>query len=405
MNPAAAPPSPAPPPPGSQPVGAAALVLLGGGARTAYQVGVLGGMLDALDAAGLAPERNPFAIVCGTSAGALNAAFYAAGSDRWRDTLCDMQRLWSELAPHDVFHTGAWPLAAGGARWLALFAFGWLLHQSPRSLLDNTPLIGTLQRTIAFDRIQTALDRGALRALSVAASSYTTGRHITFFQSADAHPGWRRPGQWGVPARIGIDHLLASAALPFIFPAVALPCADGLDYFGDGAMRQLSPLAPAIQLGAQRILAIGVAEPRPTVQGQPHAPPPYPSVAQIAGHAMSSIFLDTLRADAQQADRINAMLGQLPPALRARLPLRLLPVLTVLPSQSISAIAARHWATMPRLARALLEGVGTGSGTGAMLASYLLFTTDYLRELIDLGRADALAQRDQLLRFFAPACA
>ncbi len=403
MQPSAATPSPFAE--STAPASPAALVLLGGGARTAYQVGVLGGVLDALEAAGRAPGHNPFAIVCGTSAGALNAAFYAAGSERWRNTLRDMQTLWSELAPHDVFRTGAWPLAAGGARWLALFAFGWLLHQSPRSLLDNTPLIGTLQRTIAFDRIEAALQSGALRALSIAASSYTTGRHITFFQSADAHPGWRRPGQWGVPARIGIDHLLASSALPFIFPAVALPCVDGLDYFGDGAMRQLSPLAPAIHLGAQRILAVGVAEPRPPTQGQPHAPPPYPSVAQIAGHAMSSIFLDTLRADAQQAERINAMLERVPPGLRAHLPLRPLPVLTVLPSQSISAIAARHWATMPRLARLLLEGVGTGGGTGAMLASYLLFTTDYLRELIDLGRADALAQREELLQFFAPACA
>lgn len=392
------------PPPHAAP-GATALVLLGGGARTAYQAGALGGLLDLLDAEGRAGPANPFPVVCGTSAGAINAAFFAAGSDDWRGTVGRLQALWSELEAHEVFHVGAGALASGGLRWLTLFAFGWLVRQRPRGFLDNAPLADTLARLVPIDRVEAALSSGALQALAVSASSYTTGRHITFFQSAADLPGWRRPGLWGVPEQIDIAHLLASSALPFIFPAVPLTCAAGPEYFGDGAMRQIAPLAPAIHLGATRVVAIGVAEPRRTADPLHTALPPYPSVAQIAGHAMSSIFLDTLRADVQQAERINAMLEALPREMRDCLPLRNLPVLTLLPSQSIDAIAARHWPSMPRLARWLLEGVGMGPGSGAALASYLLFTPAFLSELVELGRTDTLNQRDHVLRFFDTVCA
>lgn len=213
---------------------------------------------------------------------------------------------------------------------------------------------------------------------------------------------WRRPGLWGLAQRIGVEHLLASCSLPFVFAAVPLWGETGPEYFGDGAMRQLAPLAPAIHLGAERVVAIGVAEPHAQAGAPRTHLPPYPSVAQIAAHAMSSVFLDTLRADAQQAERINRMLQQLPPAVRAALPYRVLPTLTLLPSTSINAIAARHWHTMPRSARLLMQAVGVGSGRGAALASYLLFTPDYLDALVRLGRADALAQREAIAAFFAP---
>ena len=379
-----------------------ALVLLGGGARTAYQAGVLGGIGDILQAQGWAARPNPFPVVCGTSAGAINAAYFASGCADWPCALREMQTLWRTLQAHEVFEVGAMHLLRGGLRWLGLMAFGWLWKQHPRALLDNTPLADTLGRLMHFDAVDRAIQSGTLRALSVATSSYTSGRHITFFQArADVQP-WRRPGLWGLAQTLTVDHLLASSALPFVFPAVPLWGEVGPEYFGDGAMRQLAPLAPAIHLGAERALAIGVAEPHPEAGEMRHHLPPYPSVAEISAHAMSSVFLDTLRADAQQAERINRMLSDLPAEVRATLPYRALPTLTLMPSVSINAVAARHWHTMPHGARLLLQSVGVGTGRGAALASYLLFTPDYLSALVDLGRADALAQREAIEAFFKP---
>ena len=381
----------------------AALVLLGGGARTAYQAGALAGVADILREARWPAQRNPFPVVCGTSAGAINAAYFASRCTDWPRALYDMQDLWSRLQVHDVFEVGSLQLLRGGARWLALMALGWLIKQHPRALLDNTPLAQTLTRLLPFEAVGEAIQSGALRALSVATSSYTSGRHITFFQARPEVQPWRRPGLWGIAQPIGVAHLLASSALPFVFPAVPLAGEVGPEYFGDGAMRQLAPLAPAIHLGAERALAIGVAEPHPQIGALRRHLPPYPSVAEIAAHAMSSVFLDTLRADAQQAERINRMLSDLPAEVRATLPYRALPTLTLLPSESINAIAARHWHSMPRGARLLLQSVGVGVGRGAALASYLLFTPDYLSALVELGQRDALAQRDAIAAFFKPA--
>jgi NTE family protein len=380
----------------------AALVLLGGGARTAYQAGVLGGVGEILQAQGWPAQRNPFPVVCGTSAGAINAAYFASRCADWPTALHELQTLWSTLQAHEVFEVGTGQLLRGGARWLGLMVFGWLWKQNPRALLDNTPLADTLGRRVHFDAVDAAIQSGALRALSVATSSYTSGRHITFFQARPEVQPWRRPGLWGIAQPIGVEHLLASSALPFVFPATPLYGEVGPEYFGDGAMRQLAPLAPAIHLGAERALAIGVAEPHPEAGQMRRHLPPYPSVAEIAAHAMSSVFLDTLRADAQQAGRINRMLSDLPSEVRADLPYRALPTLTLLPSTSIDAIAARHWHSMPRGARLLLQSVGMGTGRGSALASYLLFTPDYLSALVELGRADALAQRDAITAFFNP---
>lgn len=380
----------------------AALVLLGGGARTAYQAGVLAGVAEVLRDEGWPAQRNPFPVVCGTSAGAINAAYFASRCADWQQALEEMQALWCSLQAHEVFEVGALQLLRGGARWLALMTLGWLIKQHPCSLLDNTPLAHTLKRLVQFEAVGEAIQAGKLRAVSVATSSYTSGRHITFFQ---AHPDvqpWRRPGLWGISQPLGVEHLLASSALPFVFPATPLHGEVGPEYFGDGAMRQLAPLAPAIHLGAERALAIGVAEPHPEAGAMRQHLPPYPSVAEIAAHAMSSVFLDTLRADVQQANRINRMLADLPERVRASVPYRPLPTLTFMPSASIDAIAARHWRSMPRGARLLLQSVGIGTGRGAALASYLLFTPDYLTALVELGRADAAAQRESIAAFFKP---
>ncbi len=376
-----------------------ALVLPGGGARTAYQAGVLQGLADILQQQGWPAQRNPFPVVCGTSAGAINAAHYASGVATWAETLRALPGIWNGLHADQVFHTQPHHLLRGGLRWLGLMSTGWLVRQSPRALLDNTPLADTLGRHIRLDRVDAAVQSGALRALAITASSYSTGRHITFFQGAADMPGWRRPGIWGLAQTISLDHLLASSALPFVFPAVKLWTGEQAEFCGDGAMRQLAPLAPAIRLGARCALAIGVSEPRGATAWIAPDERDYPSIAQIAGHVLSTVFLDTLPADAQLAEHINTAVLRLPPQARTLQPFREFPVLLITPSESINAIAARHWKRMPRGMRVLMGAVGAAEATGAALASYLLFEPGFCTELTQLGERDALAQADVIRRF------
>jgi NTE family protein len=376
-------------------------VLQGGGARTAYQAGVLSGIAEVLQQAGWPAARNPFPVVCGTSAGALNAAFFASGACDWMGAAQALPKLWSALRAEHVFRTEPRHLLRGGLRWLALLSFGWLVHQSPRALLDNAPLEATLQRLLRLDGVEAALGAGALRAFAVTASSYTSGRHLTFFQGSPHLQPWQRERICGVPQTITIAHLLASAALPFVFPAVRLWGGERLEYCGDGAMRQLAPLAPAIRLGARCAIAIGVGEPFGAAAAAD--PCAYPSIAQISGHVLSTAFFDTLPADVELAEQINAAVRELTPAARATYPLREFPVLLFTPSQSIDALATEHWKNMPRSVRLLLGAIGAGQATGAALASHLLFDPEFSARLIDLGRADARLRAEALLRFLEAA--
>ncbi|MDE2047399.1 MAG: patatin-like phospholipase family protein, partial [Betaproteobacteria bacterium] len=239
-----------------------ALVLMGGGARTAYQAGVLRGVLRILELQRAAPADNPFPVVVGTSAGSINATFFACRCEDWRGAVRDLERMWTSLHTRDVYFASLPRVAASGVRWLSLLALGWLVRRRPRALLDNTPLAGTLNRVLDFPQLDSAIARGALHAVAVTASSYTSGEHISFVQGAAAVQPWQRPGRRALLQPITVDHLLASSAIPFVFPASPLWVDDGAlghsEFFGDGSMRQLSPLSPAIHLGASRILAIGV---------------------------------------------------------------------------------------------------------------------------------------------------
>ncbi len=377
----------------------AAVVLQGGGARTAYQAGVLAGVADIVQRAGWPEARNPFPVICGTSAGAMNATFYACGAEDWRITLEQLPALWLQLRAQDVFDTRATGLARAGLRWLALMVSGWAVRQRPRSLLDNTPLAQTLRNHLALGRIESAVRNGHLHALAVTASSYNSGRHLTFFQGVANLRPWRRPRICGVRQPIGFEHLLASSALPFVFPAVRLRVDGHNEFCGDGAMRQLAPLAPAIHLGARCALAIGVGEPHGAAAWMASGGADYPSIAQIAGHVLSTVFFDTLAADVQLAQHINAGVRNLPPATRASHPLREFPVLLVTPSASINELAARHWQRMPGSIRRLLGALGASEQAGAALASYLLFEPTFARALVDLGLHDAYARADHIARF------
>ncbi|THF63172.1 patatin-like phospholipase family protein [Pseudothauera nasutitermitis] len=369
----------------------AALVLTGGGARAAYQVGVLAAIRELR---GGQATGNPFPILCGTSAGGINAAALAVYADDFNAAVRRLTRIWRNFHVERVYRTDPAALFGTGLRWGGALTLGWAIRQTPRSLLDNSPLRALLERVLDFSRIGRAIDAGHLYAVSVTASGYTSGESLAFFEAVPEVQPWRRAQRVGVRERLGVDHLLATSALPFVFPAVRIH----REYFGDGSMRQLSPISPAIHLGAERILVVGAG--RLAEEGRQRTDN-YPSLAQIAGHALSSIFLDGLAVDLERLARINATVGALSPAQRAAAGIALRPIetLVISPSRRLDTIAGHHRGSLPRLLRTLLRGVGAMRRDGSTLLSYLLFEPGFTRALIELGYADTLARRGEVSDF------
>lgn len=382
------------------------LLLTGGGARAAYQVGVLEAIADLRLAAGA--RGNPFPVITGTSAGAINAAALACGADDFDAAVRRIADVWRGLRTEQVYRPDALGMLDAMGRMRLLLGLGQLvakwLRMRPRSLLDNRPLAELLQRMVPLARLPQLMAAGHVQALAVTASSYSSGEHYTFFESAAPMEPWVRSQRIAVPGRLMHDHLLASSAIPFLFPATPLSCGDHTEYFGDGSMRQSAPIAPAIHLGAERILVVGAGRlHEPPADPGPNTLTGYPTLAQIAGHAMSSIFLDALATDIERLRRINQTLMLIPPEARAGTRLRPVDLLVIAPSQRIDVIAARHVGALPGAVRRLF-GVSAGAnGTdikGSALASYLLFDAAFTRELMALGRADTLRQRKEVNRFF-----
>jgi NTE family protein len=382
------------------------LVLTGGGARAAYQVGVLQGVSTILNEAGWQPERNPYDIICGTSAGAINAAALACHADNFAEGMEKVSRVWEHFTAEQVYRADSLGVMRSGAKWLSLLSFGWLLRKwrahPPNALLDNTPLVTLLNRMLNFPRLDAALLDGSLHALAVTASSYTAGKHITFFQSEVDIDPWERSQRISLRSQISVEHLLASSAIPLIFPATPIYCNGRREYFGDGSMRQLAPISPAIHLGADKVLVIGAGRLNEQAQDTSELAQ-YPSLAQIAGHALSSIFLDSLAVDIERMTRINLTLSVLTEEQKARTVLRPIDMLIIAPSERLDEMASRHIGSLPRPVRMLLGGIGATEVRGAALASYLLFEASYTCDLIRLGRQDAFARRSDVLAFFGPA--
>ena len=374
------------------PGGCAGLVLTGGGARSAYQVGVLRAVADLLPR----DAPTPFRVVTGTSAGAIVAAHVAAYAAQYRLGAVTLERVWRNFRVEQVFNTDAGSMLRAGLRWLVALVSVGRLAAPPDSLFDNSPLRRLLQQRIDFDKVRAALDGGLLDALSIAAAGYSSAQSYAFYE------GRRGPamgtGAWprGVATQLGIDHLMASSAVPFLFPPVRM---HG-EFFGDGAMRQVAPLSPVISPGADRLFIVGVrARQRSAPVDAPAAATP--SVGQVFGFMLDTLFMDSLHASVEQLERVNRLLARSP----APYPdgLRHIESLVFLPTEDLATIAARHARQMPRTVRALLRVMGTRADDGSHLLSYLLFESGYTRELIALGQADAMARRDEVMAFLETA--
>jgi NTE family protein len=379
------------------------LILMGGGARAAYQAGVLDAIWQILRDDGWPDGDNPFQVICGTSAGAITAAALACRADSIDDAIGMVLETWTQVRAGDVYRVDVPGALSNALHWVLALGLGWLVRTRPRSLFDNTPLNGLLARLIDPQCLARTLESGALHAFAVTASSYTSGQHVTYYQSAAPIVPWSRTQRLACPTRIGIDHLLASSAIPFVFPAVALALGDRHEFFGDGSIRQTAPISPAIHLGADRILVIGAGQLQAGTVHSTHTDSQYhyPSLAQVAGHAMASIFLDALAADIERLSRVNNTLQLIPESDRTATRLRPIDVLAIAPSQRLDALATEHIHALPRTARTLLRMIGATDRRGAGLASYLLFEPPYTKALIELGRSDTFARRDDVRRFFA----
>ena len=363
------------------------LILPGGGARAAYQVGVLRAIADLLPAR----ASNPFPVVTGTSAGAVNATAVAVHAERFRVAVGNLERVWRNFQVEQVFRADTASMLRSGLHWLlAMMSGGWLLPP-PRSLFDNSPLRELLKQQFDFKAVRRSIDAGQLDALSIAAAGYVSARSVAFFEARQENVPWNRLRRVGEPAELSLDHLMASVAVPFLFPPVLM----GDEYFGDGAMRQSSPFSPAIHLGADRLLVIGTRNEALNSASQPVCP----TFGQIFGYMLDALFTDGLSADMERVIQINHLVENGLSVGHDQTRLRKIDLLVILPSRDISEIARHHVGSLPRALRVLLRTMGALNTGGGQLMSYLLFQDSFTRELIALGYQDAMKRSDDLLSF------
>ncbi len=367
------------------------LILSGGGARAAYQVGVLAAIADLL------PEsaENPFEVIVGTSAGAINAVSLACGALDFQQAIRKLTSVWQSFRTDLVYRTDWWGVLRQAGRFIGQHLLGLGRGLAPVALLDNSPLRDLLLKELDFSGINLAVARRKLRAVAITAFAYQSGQAVTFYQGRGNIDPWMRHRRHGLPARLRIEHLMASSAIPLLFPPVRL----NNEYFGDGAVRQAAPISPALHLGADKVLVIGVRSQTQEEQIIPMTARP-PSLAQIGGHLLNSTFIDNLESDLELLGRLN-MLGQMLPQSQRKKHLGLAPVdvLVISPSKKIDEIAARHRHQLPASLRLFLRGPGATRANGGGVLSYLLFERSYCNELIELGYQDAMSKKEQLSAF------
>lgn len=379
--------------------GPVGLVMMGGGARGAYQAGVLKriGEIGRIQTHG-----NPFPIITGGSAGAINGAALAAGCNEFGAASAIIADIWCGLTPSDIFRCDVASQAHNSLRWMLDLAFGAVAGGGKaRSLLDATPLRDFLTRCIEWGRIEKNVRSGHLYALAVSATNYHSGKSYLFIQGKKGHPMWNRSRRVTLATDITVDHVCASAAIPIVFQPVRLETAVGTAFFGDGCVRLQQPLSPAIRLGARKLVAIGVRCEECEHQ-QERADEQDPSLAQVMGVLFNVIFLDHLTTDIEHLKRLNHLIARgcmRPPRTSGGEQLRSLAVLAINPSVNLSEVAEEHQREMPYLIQHFVNSLGRDAASCADLMSYLLFTSKYTTALVDIGYQDAARRIDEIEEF------
>lgn len=370
------------------------LILSGGGARAAYQVGVLKAIHKILPK----DSANPYDIIAGTSAGAINGVALASYAENYRIGIRHLERIWNSFTPEQIYRTDFRGITGTLLKLARTTLIGRKYKHDKVSLLDNAPLRELLGQVIQFDNIQKAIDNGALHAMSVTGSGLESGESVSFFQGHYSIVNWQRHRRIGYRSRVGIDHLLASSAIPMIFPSVKI----NTEFYADGAVRQLAPISPALHLGAEKVLVIGVsgvAHKRKEHVKESN----YPTPAKIMGHMLNAAFLDSMETDVERLQRINRTVERIPENIRKKHGMELKPIelLEINPSESLDEIAGRHVDELPRILRLFLGGSGNTSRNGSGILSYLLFSKGFCKSLIALGYKDGLARREEIESFFS----
>jgi len=365
------------------------LILSGGGARAAYQVGVLKAIADSLPK----HSTNPFPIISGTSAGALNATALAIYAEQFREAVWRLVHVWGNFHVDQVFRADFMGISGSMTQWMGTNILGLGRNaREPVALLDRAPLTELISHYLPFENIQRSIDNGYLHGLSVTASNYSTGNSVAFYQGHESIEPWVRANRIGVPTRINQDHLMASSAIPIIFA----PQKVGDNYYGDGTMRQRAPTSPALHMGANKLFVIGVKHEAP-YSTLVNRTKDYPTLGQIAGHILDSIFLDNVSMDLERLERINKTFSQIP---ERHIPddsvtMKKVELLSISPSKDLYGIAERHTDLMPRSVRLLMKSMGASTN----LISYLLFEKAFCRELIALGYSDTMERKEEVLKF------
>lgn len=366
-----------------------AIVLTGGGARGAYQVGVLKALAEIT-------EKKPvaFPVITGVSVGAINAAALASNFDDFKYSVRLIEKFWRKLHIKDVLDARITTVLLNGFRMFLSEFFPVFRRNTPKSLFENDPLRQSILKGLDFSSISRSIVEKELYSIGITCSGYSSGNAKTFFEAASNVPDWQRERREGKRGHLTVDHVMASSALPLLFPAVKI----NNEYFGDGSLRLTSPLAPSIHLGGTRLLIVGTRDIIQATSLEEGTVSQYPTVGDLTGYALDTIFHDNLDADIERLQRINQTLKLIPRESRENTPLRHIETLVINPSQNLTHMALRYRHEMPRTMKWILASQGSSMKVG-MLESYLLFETGYIGSLIDLGYQDTMAIREDILQF------